>query len=332
MRGNLLDTFRNLRVLVLGDVMLDQYSYGTIDRVNPENPVAPVIRMIRDRYVLGGAGNVAANIASLGARASLAYLAAEDTSQKELERLTEGTDITLYPFYDPLSRPETLRKMRVIVDGHYYAARLDYGEATQQVAVPAVQEKFLKMVLERGLITEADIVVLSDYAKGTFTLPELSQKILSFAHQLGIQTVVDAKPQNAKNFIGCAVIRPNLKEAVQITGIKPGQSPTMADYQRIAEELRTRLNSMYAVVTLGENGIITCDGGFEHHPTRAREVIDVSGAGDTVMAALALSLASGFVIREAARIANHAAGIAVGKSGTAVVTLEELMASLDETH
>src|SRR3989344_5249994 len=118
MRGNLLDAFRNLRVLVLGDVMLDQYSYGTIDRVNPENPVAPVIRMIRDRYVLGGAGNVAANIASLGARASLAYLAAEDTSQKELERLTEGTDITLYPFYDPLSRPETLRKMRVIVDGH----------------------------------------------------------------------------------------------------------------------------------------------------------------------------------------------------------------------
>lgn len=316
--AELLSRFPSRSVLVLGDVFLDEFVSGDCSRLSPEAPV-PVLKVddARTRRVLGGAANTAANVASLGAKAVLIGISGDDWHGRQFEALAKSLGITYERVKD--GRP-TMRKTRLVGQGQQLL-RLDYEETP--VAGPEASAAILAAF--RTHLPAAGMVVLSDYAKG-FLTRETTQAILREAHAAGKEVLVDPRPQHADFYVGCDYVTPNWKESQGLLG-QTECDPSDGHIVQNGLALRQRLGA-HVILTLGARGITFFDretGSHFNLPTQAREVFDVSGAGDTVVATFALARAAGAGLEDAVRIANKAAGVVVGKFGTATVTREELL-------
>ncbi len=313
----LLRKIARLRILVVGDVMLDHYIWGDATRISPEAPV-PVVDIARDSWTAGGAANVALNLASLGATCAVAGFFGNDDAGQRLTAILHGKKIKT------LSTPgeaPTIVKTRVLVQ-HQQLCRLDREAAPTAYHLPVAKAEAL-LTKE---IAASDAVILSDYAKGILG-DEVVARLTHLARTAGKFVALDPKPKRKLAFHGLDLITPNKREALQLAGIDP-----MPHTPFPAAEVCARLHELYAtrnlVVTLGEDGMLLSQGGkiLKTIPTAAREVFDVSGAGDTSLAALVLALAAGAKLEDAAHFANAAAGVVVGKIGTATVTPSELRA------
>ncbi len=319
--SSIVSTFANKRVLVLGDAILDEYVSGDCTRISPEAPV-PVVRVSGVRPVLGGAANTAANIAALGGHPTLiACVRTDDEAGATIAKCARDSGVDLQAVSN--GRP-TLRKTRV-VGQHQQIVRLDYEDvrppdASSETAILSVFDRCLKA---------SDIVVISDYAKG-FLSEALAQQIITRAHQAGRQVIVDPRPQHRSYYQGCDYVTPNWRESRGLLGL-PDAEPTADAARAVAHQLASVLASN-VVLTLGPHGISFCSRAGDEQfamPTLAREVFDVSGAGDTVVATLALAIASGADHASAVTLANRAASVVVGKFGTATLTSEELLGEYD---
>ncbi|HEX2102002.1 MAG TPA: D-glycero-beta-D-manno-heptose-7-phosphate kinase [Candidatus Synoicihabitans sp.] len=318
----LLHQIRSRRILVIGDVMLDHYIWGDATRISPEAPV-PVVEISRDTYVPGGAANVALNCAALGARTSVAGYLGEDDAGRRLKALLHERGI------EPIAATGTgmtIIKTRVILQSQQLC-RLDRESPPAEYRWAAAQAK----VALEAAIHEADAIVLSDYAKGLLST-ELVNVVIRTARSAGRLVALDPKPRNAIAFSGVDLLTPNRREAAQLAGVE------LSPHSRFpAEEICRRIHEKYRVkhlvITMSEDGMLLCDEGHivKQIPTAAREVYDVSGAGDTSIAALVLALAAGAELETAAHFANAAAGVVVGKIGTATVSPEELLAYVAST-
>jgi D-beta-D-heptose 7-phosphate kinase/D-beta-D-heptose 1-phosphate adenosyltransferase len=304
-------------VLCVGDLMLDEFVYGDVSRISPEAP-APVIAARRSEINVGGAGNVARNIASLGGRCLFVGLIGEDEAGQTLEAALskfDGIKVTL--IRDP-SRPTT-RKVRFVSE-HFSTHML---RADWEVATPAsitIEQRLLDAILP--LIGQADLVLLSDYAKGVLTA-SLIRTVIDASKIQGKRVIVDPKSANFSIYRGASLLTPNRKEFAEATRSRAG---TQAEIAQAAQDLFVTADCDALLVTQSEDGmtLVPRDGEAIHVPALPVKVRDVSGAGDTVAAALALALAAGADWDGALRVANAAAAVAVGKTGTATVTQAEL--------
>ena len=308
----MLDKVRNVRLLVVGDVMLDRYWFGEVSRISPEAPV-PVVKVERQEERLGGAANVARNAASLGAVSALLSVVGDDEPGRTLGRLLEAGQIDASLHVDP--DIDTIVKLRVI-GRQQQLLRIDFETPPSHEILQAKLADF------ESRVAQADVVILSDYGKGGLT--HISDMIrIARAHDKLV--LVDPKGDEWGKYAGATVITPNRSELREVVGRWSSEDELLAK----AQKLRSELGLEALLVTRSEEGMtLFADDGIHHQPAQAREVFDVSGAGDTVIATLAVMLAAGADWAEAIRIANVAAGIVVGKLGTAVVTREELAAAL----
>ncbi len=317
--AGLLPHFAQCCVLVLGDIMLDRYVLGEVRRISPEAPI-PVLRAQQRRAVLGGAANVAQNVAALGARAILAGVVGMDDAATEIGRLLAASaeiGSCLVPV--PL-RPTTVKTR--FMSGSHQLLRLDEEDAG---AIDSATEAQLLAEFESAL-ARADIVVLSDYAKGVLTDRVLAGAI-DAARRAGKPVIADPKRSSFAAYRGVDVLTPNEAETARGTGIADEDDDGAA---RAGEHARTQAEAGAVLVTRSAKGLTLVRAGLPplHLPTRAQAVADVSGAGDTLIAAFAIGLASGAAMPDAAMLANVAAGISVGKPGTATVSHAELAAAL----
>jgi D-beta-D-heptose 7-phosphate kinase/D-beta-D-heptose 1-phosphate adenosyltransferase len=306
--------FAALRVLVIGDVMLDRSIWGDVDRISPEAPV-PVLRSVRTTSAPGGAGNVAMNLVGLGVKVAQAGFWGNDGEMRELSTLlaTPGVDFSGMI----VSGHSTISKTR-IVSRNQQLLRLDVESSEPHPATE--HQALLERCLE--LVRTADAVVLSDYDKGALSA-RLCQAVITRARERRIPVLVDPKGRDFSKYAGATTICPNLHELGLVTGVS---SRNLADLLAAAQKLVGQLGIDYMTVTMSEKGIrILYPDSVFHSPTRAREVFDVTGAGDTVIATLAASLAAGLDPETAVTLANIAAGI-VAKTGTAPISRNELVA------
>lgn len=309
--------FARRRVLVVGDVMLDRYILGEVDRISPEAPV-PVLRHVQRYDRPGGAANVAMNLAGLGCQAVLAGFWGDDAERRDLETFlaTEQIDTAAMVTGKLL----TISKTR-IVGRRQQLLRLDIESQDRPGAEDA--KRLLASALAQ--VEQVDAVVLSDYAKGALTA-QLCASVIRRARERGIPVLADPKTPDLGKYRGATMVCPNLHELSLATGVAMHELDPMleaGEQQRRAHELE------YLCVTMSERGIrVLGEQGVHHSPARAREVFDVSGAGDTVIATLAASLAGGLKVETAIELANLAAGIVVGKMGTVPVEAHELIALL----
>ena len=312
---NLVPDFSRVAVLVAGDVMLDEYWFGPTSRISPEAPV-PVVRVTGSEGRAGGAANVAVNLASLGARTSLTGIVGRDGNAGNLTRLLQERGITV-DFVEARERP-TITKLRVL-SRNQQLIRLDTEDNYS-----AEDAEPLAGALER-LLPPTSVCILSDYAKGS--LAQVG-RLIAICRQRGVPVLVDPKGTDFARYRGANILTPNLSEFEAIVG--PVRTP--AEIARQGESLREALDLEALVVTLGEKGMAVLAAGREpvFLPARAREVFDVTGAGDTVIATLAAGLGAGMSIHEAAALANLAAGLVVRKIGVASVTPSELRLALHE--
>jgi len=302
--------FSGARLLVVGDLMLDRYWFGDVQRISPEAPV-PVVRVTRSDERLGGAANVAFNAASLGVRATLVGAIGEDEPGRRIEALARERGIELRAARDP--QLATTIKLRVI-GRQQQLLRVDF----EQAPGPQALEQAFEAV--RAAIDQAQVVVLSDYGKGVLAQVE---RIVALARAAGRIVIVDPKGDDYSRYAGATVLTPNRGELREVVGAWRDE----ADLAARAQALRRSLKVRYLLLTRSEEGMtLFSDDGVLDVPAQAREVYDVSGAGDTVVAVLASMLAAGRPIAEAVTLANRAAGIVVGKLGTAAVTPQELFA------
>jgi D-beta-D-heptose 7-phosphate kinase/D-beta-D-heptose 1-phosphate adenosyltransferase len=314
----ILDRFSKLRILVLGDVMLDKYIWGKVSRISPEAPVQ-IVLVENETYAPGGAANVANNVAELGGLVTIIGVRGDDSAGqllvKELRRRSIVTDNLLT---DP-SRP-TIQKVRLIAHSQQLI-RFDY-EKYDKFSDSLV--KSINNAIEAN-IKNVDCLVISDYAKG-FIDDRVMRCVLDNAAKYKKSIIIDPRPKNKHLYKNATVICPNFSEACAMTGMEPENEES---FELLGQTLLQMMNSNI-VITRGEKGmsIFNKDGAVMHIPTKAREVYDVTGAGDTAVATLALALSAGATLEEAAIIANYAAGVVVGKVGTSTVTVGEIRDSL----
>jgi len=312
----LLKKIARLRILVVGDVMLDHYIWGDATRISPEAPV-PVVDIARDSWTAGGAANVALNIASLGAKCAVAGYIGQDEAGAKLTAILHGKKITTLA--TPGDGP-TIVKTRVLVQ-HQQLCRLDREAPPTAYAFPAAQADAL-LAKE---IAACDAVIMSDYAKGILS-DALVARVTKLARAADKLVALDPKPKRRLAFHGLDLITPNKRESLQLAEIELAPHTPFP-----AAEVCARLHELYGtkhlVITLGEDGMLLSSNGkvLTTIPTAAREVFDVSGAGDTSLAGLVLALAAKATLETAALFANAAAGVVVGKLGTATVTPKELL-------
>jgi len=307
-----LPDFSRARVLVVGDVMLDRYWFGDVNRISPEAPVA-IVNVKRTEERPGGAANVARNVTALDGGATLLAVVGDDEAARSLELLLAKDKVRSSLHRDPAF--STTVKLRVI--GHQQQLlRIDFEQMPSHEILSAKLDEF-----ER-LVDEADVVVLSDYGKGGL---EHVEKMIAAARRHKRPVLVDPKGWDYTRYRGATLLTPNRTEFREVAGRWKDDD----DFRRRAQKLREDLDLDALIVTRSEEGmsLFTAEEAW-HEPTRAREVFDVSGAGDTVIGVLALMVAAGANLHDAMRAANHAAGIVVGKLGTAVVHRDELAASL----
>jgi len=296
------------RVLVVGDAMLDRYWHGAVDRISPEAPV-PVVKVTREEERIGAAANVAYNVVTLGARASFLGMVGDDEAGRQLERLLKETGIATHLKRDPGLR--TTVKLRVI-GRQQQLLRMDFENEPDHEVLAAQGETF------EELAPAHQAVLFSDYGKGGLT--HITAMIES-ARAHGKAVLVDPKGSDYSRYRGATVITPNRAELQQVVGSWLGED----ELTRKAQSLRESLSLSSLLVTRSEEGMTLFDAeGALHVKAQAREVFDVTGAGDTVIATMAAMVAAGLSVREALPIANKAGGIVVGKFGTATVSYEEL--------
>lgn len=297
--------------------MLDEFLWGTVARISPEAPV-PVVQVTRESFHLGGAANVAANVGALGARAVLAGVAGRDAAgerlRTELERVRVDSIITTLT-----SRPTTVKTR--IVAHHQQVVRAD-RECSDDLA--GAEEETVTRAARKAL-DGCGAVILSDYQKGVVT-PKIVRALISRARRRGIPVLVDPKVRHLPRYRGATIVTPNQQEAADGSGIAIRNDE---DLFAAGRALLRKLNCQAVLITRGEDGmtLFERDESPIHIPTAAQEVFDVTGAGDTVIATLALALAAGAALPLAAALANAAAGIVVGKLGTATTSPEEVLAS-----
>lgn len=308
------------RILVAGDVMLDKYVRGEVQRISPEAPV-PIVRTTRQSHQPGGAANVAMNLAELGAQTTLVGFVGEDHERTLLEDSLRESQIT--PALIPCPDFPTITKLRIL-GGPQQMLRLDHESLSAHSA--ADHEILLRQAL--GFLTWTDALILSDYGKGTLS-ESTCQTLIQAARRRGIPVLVDPKSADFSHYRGATTITPNRTELRAATGLARADIDTLL---LAAEDFPTKYDLDFLAPTLSERGIalLWSDRCFLA-PAQARQVFDVSGAGDTVIAVIALGLASGLSPEDSARLANLAAGIVVGKSGTVPVKKHELLAALNPT-
>ena len=304
---------RSARVLVVGDVMLDRYWFGDVSRISPEAPV-PVVKISRSEDRLGGAANVARNAAALGARVTLLSVVGRDEPGRRLDAMLRQEKITARLHRDRTI--DTTVKLRVI-GRQQQLLRVDFETTPSHEILRAKLTEYAR------LVAGCDVVILSDYGKGG--LAHIT-RMISLARRHGKRVLVDPKGEDFSRYVGASVITPNRAEFRAVAG-NWGSEREFSDK---AQRLRGKLKADALLVTRSEEGMTLFERGRRLHvAAQAREVFDVSGAGDTVIATLAVMLAGGSNFSDAVRIANRAAGIVVGKFGTAVVRPEELFAKQD---
>ncbi|XCN72758.1 MAG: D-glycero-beta-D-manno-heptose-7-phosphate kinase [Candidatus Electrothrix aestuarii] len=319
------ERFSDTRILVVGDVILDQFIWGTVSRISPEAPV-PVVNVTREELLLGGSANVLRNIISLGGSCALCGIIGDDPMGDELLRLMKKVAAPVGGLIKG-ERPTTI-KTRVVAQGQQ-VVRYD----REKIGAPSQRtlESMLRY-LDKHL-AEFDAVIVSDYAKGV-----VNEELMTHLHRLlkdvrlstgkALPLIVDPKPENLHRFIGATIITPNNFEASRISGMDIRDEDTLL---AAARHIREDIACEAVLITRGEAGMALLEGDNETLvtiPTMAQEVFDVTGAGDTVAATLALGLAAGCSMTDAAVLANHAAGIVVGKVGTASVSCDELRHAL----
>lgn len=316
----LIKKMQSLRLLVVGDVMLDEFIWGKVTRISPEAPV-PVVHVHEESAYPGGAANVARNLADFGVAVTACGLIGRDAGGKRLTALLEKSRIKTSGLVVHPTNPTSV-KTRVIAR-QQHIVRVDREEKTRLDA-----KSFAKLAafLQRE-IPKADAIVIEDYGKGLVT-QELVNLIVALARKHKKLLTVDPNPSNPLDWSGVTAVKPNRPEAYATAGIAFDENEK--SLQEVARILQERWKVPYLLITLGEQGMILMEKNKApyHTPTRAREVFDVSGAGDTSISFFTLALAGGLSGVEASEIANHAAGIVVGKLGTATLNPDELYKSL----
>jgi len=298
------------RVLVVGDVMLDRYWYGAVDRISPEAPV-PVVRINREENRLGGCANVAYNVVQLGGQCDLLSVVGDDEASHQLEGLVSQTGIT--PHFGRDAQLKTTVKLRVI-GRQQQLLRVDFENTPQTEVLASMSDRFSQ------LLPQTDVVLFSDYGKGGLTHVA---HMIEQARQAHKPVLIDPKGSDFSRYAGATCITPNRAELQQVVGAWHDE----ADLTHRAQQLRSALNLESILLTRSEEGMTLFDAqGQVSVAAQAREVFDVTGAGDTVIASMAAFVAAGLELRQAMPWANKAGSIVVGKFGTAAVSYEELMA------
>lgn len=316
--SQILAALSELKVLIVGDVILDHYIWGDVHRISPEAPV-PVVHATHETHTAGGAANVAYNLAALGLPARLAGAIGDDAFGKTLLSLLSGAGIDTELCEAEPSR-QTIVKTRVIARNQQLC-RIDHESAASAYSLatsPALLDA----------LAVSDALIVSDYAKGVIS-QNLLDTLISEARRLGKIIALDPKPTRQLAFRGASLITPNRHEALQLAGLAEPDYGTPYPLAEVCARIHTQHAPDVLIVTLGADGMAISSGGKVDHvlPTRAREVFDVSGAGDTVIATLTAALAAGASARDAASFANTAAGIVVSKMGTATPTREEILSA-----
>ncbi|HST50508.1 MAG TPA: D-glycero-beta-D-manno-heptose-7-phosphate kinase [Pyrinomonadaceae bacterium] len=318
--ADLIAAMRGQRVVVFGDVMLDEFVWGDVTRISPEAPV-PVVDIRRESAHLGGAANVLANLRALGAQAAVVGVVGSDRAGERVraELREAGAMEADDALVVDVSRPTTV-KTRIIAHSQLVVR----ADRERRTPVDGPTEERIVAALRR-LLRGAHALVVSDYDKGAVT-PRVLDEVLSLAEIAGVPALVDPKIRNFDSYRPATLVTPNHHEALRVTN---SEDDTDEGMTRAARAIRERLGCRSVLITRGERGMMMLDEDGEpvFVPTAAREVFDVTGAGDTVIATLAAALAAGAALVEAATLANHAAGIVVGKVGTATATADELVAS-----
>lgn len=311
--------FQGRRIIVLGDLMLDEFIFGRVRRISPEAPV-PVVEVEKQTLALGGAGNVVSNLVALGASPVPLGVVGDDADAERLRFAFEKLRVNTAALIADAGRPTTL-KTRIIAHNQQVVR----ADRENRSAINAEIEDRIVAAFGREM-ESCDAVIVSDYSKGLLTARLLAE-ILRLARERDLTVCLDPKTRSFTSYQPVTVITPNHQEASEASGIAiEDEESLMAAGQKILHAVECRA----ALITRGEEGMaLFCDdGAVTHIPTVAREVYDVTGAGDTVIATLALALSTGASFVESAVLANHAAGVVVGKLGTATVTREELLATI----
>lgn len=318
-----IDNFPSASVLIVGDVMLDQFVIGRVNRISPEAPV-PVVEYDRDDYRVGGAANVANNVRALGGSVELVGLTGADSAGQRLRQILMTCGIGTSGLVVDASR-RTTTKLRIVTTRNQQVARIDY-ESEHEVSGEA--EESLIAQVDR-LAGHARAILVSDYLKGAVTR-EVMAKVIAAGRSKGIPVLVDPKIPHIHLYAGATLVTPNHHEAE----IATHHRIRSADDAVVAARLfRERTGCFDVLITRGEHGMCLLNGpDAVHYAAAAREVSDVTGAGDTVIATTALSLAAGASLRDACGLANEAAGVAVAKFGPATLSQEELLAAIDRAH
>lgn len=311
--------FSDVKVLIIGDLILDEFVWGDTSRISPEAPV-PVVLVERESLMPGGAANVASNIRALGAKAYLVGAIGRDEDGRRLEKILKEKGVDLEGVISDAQRPTTL-KTRVIAR-HQQVVRIDREKISPLSGT--VNKEIIDYIREK--IEEVDGIIIEDYGKGVIT-PGLLKEIVPLAKRRGKIITVDPKEEHISYYKGATAITPNRKEAEAMGGIKAKDDESL---NRLGRALLHRLKLKAAVITLGEQGMRVFERGgkITHIPTVAQEVFDVSGAGDTVIAAFTVSLGTGAKMIDAAYISNFAGGVVVGKVGVATTSQAELKARI----
>jgi D-glycero-beta-D-manno-heptose-7-phosphate kinase len=317
--SSLLDLIANRTILVVGDLMIDQFLIGRVDRISPEAPV-PIVRFEHETWRLGGAANVANNIASLGGQAEMVGVVGADADGSRLLAELARRSIGTSGIVSDASRCTT-RKLRIVTTRNHQVARIDY-ESDAEISA-AVEAAVVRKISE--LSTAVHAIVISDYLKGAVSR-QVAAAAIAAARAQRIPILVDPKVPHIEYYSGATVITPNHHEAEAVTHMRIRSSE---DARAAARRFRERAGSSAVLITRGEQGmwLLAPDGSHEGEvelSAEAREVADVTGAGDTVISTLALAVAAGASLADAARLANRAAGIVVGKFGPATVSVDEL--------
>jgi D-beta-D-heptose 7-phosphate kinase/D-beta-D-heptose 1-phosphate adenosyltransferase len=313
---DILDRLSKLNILVIGDLMLDHYIWGDVHRISPEAPV-PVVNTSHESHTAGGAANVALNLASLGVPVRLAGALGKDAAGDRLLGLLEDAGIDTTHCHTGASRP-TIIKTRVIARTQQLC-RIDHEAATSAYALECTTSLL-------NALESCDAVIISDYAKGVISQP-LLDTLIAHAKQHAKIISLDPKPSRKLNFHGVSLITPNRHEALELAGLTEPGIGEPYPLEPVCQNIHDRHSPELLIITLGADGMAICRNGKIEQtlPTQARQVFDVSGAGDTVIAALTAALAAGATPEDAAKLANLAAGVVVSRVGTATVTPEDLL-------
>ena len=304
----------NPKILVVGDLIIDEYLWGSSDRISPEAPVQ-IVTIKEDDIVLGGAGNVIKNLKALGAKVDVISVIGDCLSSKKLKELLKKIKVSTQ--YLTVQKDRITSKKSRVISANQQVIRFD-RESTDEI-----DDNSKKSLLNyfRSIISNYDVVLLSDYGKGLFTY-DVTQSIIECSKNFGKKVLVDPKGTNYKKYKGAFLLTPNKKEAIEATNIDIIDTSSLS---KAILELKSLCSLEVSLITLSEDGIAVYDHELRLHPTTTKEIFDVTGAGDTVLASLGFAIASGLNISEAVKFSNLAAGVVIGKIGSATASINEII-------